>query len=141
MKKKLKNRKTLYFCFILLLSIISSCNEETILPANASINFTKSLHDFGELPLKKEASIVFEFNNNGKELLQITDVKTTCGCAAPKWSKEVIKPSKTGNIKITYDSQHPGRFNKTITVYYNGENSPLELKIKGRVAYPEDKLE
>jgi len=120
--------------------VLVSCNDmkSKDLEKNATLNFKKTVHDFGELPLKKEASVVFEFENNGKELLQILDVKTTCGCAAPTWSKEIIKTSEKGSIKVTYDSKYPGRFNKTITVYYNGENSPLELKVKGRVRYPED---
>ena len=115
-----------------------SCgNSNEVLPDSGSIKFAKTQHNFGELPLKEEASIVFEFENDGKELLQISDVKTTCGCAAPSWSKEIVKPSGKGSIKVTYDSKYPGRFNKTITVYYNGKNSPLELKVKGQVRYPE----
>ncbi|MFY0631704.1 MAG: DUF1573 domain-containing protein [Flavobacteriaceae bacterium] len=119
--------------------LITSCIGNEQLTNNASLNFTKTIHDFDELPLKEEASFVFDFENNGKELLQITNVKTTCGCAVPSWPKEIIKPSGKGSIKVTYDSKFPGRFNKTITVYYNGENSPLELKIKGAVKYPEEK--
>ncbi len=115
-----------------------SCNEKTILPANASISFNKELHDFGALSLKKKASFIFEFENTGKELLQIQEVKTTCGCTVPVWTKDIIKPNKKGTIKVIYDSEYPGRFLKTINVYYNGENSPQELKIKGKVRYPEE---
>lgn len=115
-----------------------SCQKQNVLPANASISFTTTQHNFGELLLNKEASFIFEFKNNGKELLQIQDVLTTCGCAAPSWPKEIIKPSEKGSIKVTYDSKTPGRFNKTITVYYNGKNSPLELKVKGQIPYPEE---
>ena len=142
-KKNIHTGRRIFSFYILLLIsvIIVSCEKQTILPRNATINFHKPLHDFGALPLNKEASFVFEFMNNGKELLQIQDVQTTCGCAVPVWTKEVIKPTGAGAIKVTYDSEYPGRFNKTITVYYNGENSPMELKIKGQVAYPEDKKE
>jgi len=120
--------------------ILVSCNGITSkdLSKNATLNFEKKVHDFGELSLKKEASIVFEFENDSEELLQIKEVKTSCGCAAPTWSKEIIKPNGKGEITVTYDSKYPGRFNKTITVFYNGKNSPLELKVKGKVRYPED---
>ncbi|WP_301401839.1 DUF1573 domain-containing protein [Polaribacter huanghezhanensis] len=76
-----------------------------------------------------------------KNYYKLDEVITTCGCTVPVWSKETIKPSKKGAIKVTYDSKESGRFHKTITVYFNGKNSPLELKIKGRVAYPEVKIE
>jgi hypothetical protein len=39
---------------------------------------------------------------------------------------------------IKYDADFPGTFEKTITVHYNGKDSPAILKIKGQVAYPED---
>ncbi|MFV0266550.1 MAG: hypothetical protein ACK5HT_05380, partial [Draconibacterium sp.] len=38
--------------------------------------------------------------------------------------------------KIGYDTSRPGRFDKTISVFYNGNNSPAILQIKGRVNYP-----
>lgn len=131
-----KGRVTLFITCLILVS----CNGTKMkrLGENATINFEKNTHDFGELSLKKEASIVFEFENDSEELLQVKEVKTSCGCAAPTWSKEIIKPNGKGRIKVTYDSKFPGRFNKTITVFYNGENSPLELKVKGKVRYPEE---
>ncbi|WKD85243.1 hypothetical protein KCTC32516_00583 [Polaribacter huanghezhanensis] len=59
------------FYIMILALIMVSCENETTLPTNASIDFSKTMHDFGELPLKKEASFVFQFKNDGKELLQI----------------------------------------------------------------------
>jgi hypothetical protein len=32
-----------------------------------------------------------------------------------------------------FDADFPGTFRKTITVYYNGENSPDTLFIKGKI--------
>jgi hypothetical protein len=132
-------KKGIATLFITCLTLLS-CNglNSKDLKKNATLKFEKTLHDFGELSLKNEASVVFKFVNNSEELLQIQEVKTSCGCAAPTWSKEIIKPSNKGEITVTYDSKYPGRFNKTITVFYNGKNSPLELKVKGKVRYPED---
>lgn len=119
----------------------TSCTSDKKLTNNASLRFSKTTYDFGELKFKEESSTVFYFENNGEELLQITNVITTCGCTVPSWPKEIIKPSGKGSIKVTYDSERYGKFNKTITVYYNGKNSPLELKIKGKVKYPEENQE
>ncbi|WP_394368018.1 DUF1573 domain-containing protein [Flavobacterium undicola] len=68
--------------------------------------------------------------------LLIKDVNTSCGCTVPEWYKGIIKPNKNGEIKIVYDAKYPGRFNKTITVFYNGKDSPINLTIKGEVPYP-----
>lgn len=140
MKKKtiLKFPRTLLF-LVFVAFMVSCTDSNRPLSNNASILFPTTSHDFGETPLKKEVSAIFEFENNGEELLQISEVKTSCGCAVPTWTKEVLKPSEKGSLKVTYDAEYPGRFNKTITVFYNGKNSPLELKIKGKVPYPEDK--
>lgn len=124
--------------FIIAISVQFSCSEEKNLPENAVIKFEKDVHDFGNLPLKKNAEISFRFTNDSKNPLKILDVKSSCGCAASAWTKEIIKSSEKGEIKVTYDSEYPGYFNKTITVYYNGKNSPYQLKIRGKVDYPDE---
>jgi hypothetical protein len=123
--------------FVCILGILpSACSKEQALPKNASLLFEKTKHDFGEIPRKKEASVTFNFENTSEYPLVISDVKTTCGCAAPKWPKEVVLPSEKKAITVTYDAEYPGRFNKTITVFYNGQDSPTQLTIKGQVPYP-----
>jgi len=107
--------------------------------SNASlIQFANKEHDFGTLPYKKESDHIFEFTNPGKTPLIITSVETSCGCTAADWSKEPVKPGKSGQITVKYDAAFPGAFQKTITVHYNGKDSPAVLKISGQVAYPED---
>ncbi|MBN2755844.1 MAG: DUF1573 domain-containing protein [Bacteroidales bacterium] len=41
-------------------------------------------------------------------------------------------------LKLRYDTSYYGNFSKTIKVYYNGKDSPVELIIKGSVNYPND---
>lgn len=125
------------FAFICIVGmLLFACSREQALPINASILFEKTTHDFGEIPRKKEALTVFNFENTSEHPLVIKDVKTSCGCAAPAWSKEAISPSKSGTITVTYDAEYPGKFSKTVTVYYNGKDSPKQLTIKGQVPYP-----
>jgi hypothetical protein len=78
------------------------------------------------------------FSNTGDTPLVIQNVKTSCGCTVPEWPKNPLKSGKSSEISINYDTTHPGMFNKTITVFYNGENSPIVLSIKGKVAYPKN---
>ena len=105
---------------------------------NALIDFEKKEHDFEELAYKKEAVYSFQFRNPSKSPLVIFDVKTSCGCTVPEWTKKPVKPGGRGEIKIKYDADFPGMFRKTIKVYFNGKDSPKELSIKGKVTYPED---
>ena len=114
-----------------------SCSNSTVTTNNASISFVQTEYDFGKIQLNQKAEYVFKFINSGKEPLIIQNVVTTCGCTVPEWTKQPIKPGGKGKISIKYNTSRPGAFSKTITVYYNGKNSPVHLKITGNVAYPE----
>lgn len=124
-------------CFIIIVLIFSTCSS-SIQRNDATISFIKQEHDFGSLVLKKQVGCTFEFSNPGKTVLLINNVKTSCGCTVPEWTKKPVKPGTKGKIKIKYDADFPGAFHKTITVYFNGDNSPIQLKIKGKVQYPDE---
>jgi hypothetical protein len=117
--------------------VIISCSSTTP-QNNASISFNKMEHDFGTIPYKKEAIYLFEFTNPGKTPLVINDVKSSCGCTVPEWTKAPIRPGGKGQITIKYDAAFPGMFHKTVEVFYNGPGSPHNLEIKGEVEYPTD---
>lgn len=118
-----------------ILFFISACSNEVI-HNDATISFVQEQHDFGILPYKKETIYYFEFSNIGKTPLLVFDVKTSCGCTVPEWPKEPIIPGRKGFIKINYNTSFPAVFHKTILVFYNGKDSPCELKVKGEVDYP-----
>ncbi len=114
-----------------------SCKLNTV-SNNATITFKNPEYDFGELELNGNGNYSFVFNNTGDTPLFIQDVKTSCGCTVPQWPSKPIKPGRSSEIKINYDTKHTGRFHKTITVYYNGKDSPITLTIKGIVDSPDD---
>lgn len=99
------------------------------------ITFEKLLHDFGKVNEGDgAASYNFTFKNTGTSPLIIQDVKTTCGCTTPEWSKQPIRQGESGFIKVSYDVKgRPGTIDKTITVYSNGRPSPVSLRINGEV--------
>ena len=125
---------------ILIFVLLCSCSA-TVTRNDATIRFIEERHDFGLIPYKNEATYLFEFTNPGKTMLIINDVKTSCGCTVPEWSKEPINQGKLGTVKIKYDAAFPGVFHKTVEVFYNGSGSPTILEIKGEVQYPEEKKE
>lgn len=121
-----------------LFSVLLCACSANIPQNDASISFKSEKYDFGTIPFKKEASYSFTFTNPGKTMLIINDVKTSCGCTVPDWSKKPIKPGDSGEITIKYDAAFPGVFHKTVEVFYNGAGSPDSLEIKGEVDYPEE---
>ena len=62
----------------------------------AEIKFEKETHDFGAIPQGTPATYEFSFKNTGKSPLIITNASASCGCTTPDWTREPIKPGKTG---------------------------------------------
>lgn len=92
--------------------------------------------DYGTVSKDNDSGIrTFEFTNTGNEPLILTNVKSTCGCTIPTFSKDPILPGKTGKIEVKYN-MNPGPIVKTITVESNAvnvENGLVAIKIKGLV--------
>ena len=99
------------------------------------ITFEKSTHDFGQInEIDGRVTTVFTFKNQGMVPLVLSEVRASCGCTTPKWTREPVEPGQTGAITVTYNPNgRPGRFNKTITVTSNAEPSVTKLYIKGEV--------
>ena len=105
------------------------------LSAQPKIIFDKTQHDFGRVGEGEgTTSHDFTFKNTGTAPLIIQDVRTTCGCTTPEWTKQPINPGATGYIKVSYDVKgRPGAIDKTITVHSNSSSSPDHLRIVGEV--------
>ena len=92
--------------------------------------------DYGTVSKDSDSGIrTFEFTNTGNAPLILTNVKSTCGCTIPTFSKDPILPGKTGKIEVKYN-MNPGPIVKTITVESNAvnvENGLVAIKIKGLV--------
>ncbi len=103
--------------------------------AQGKLVFEKDKHEFGKIQEEAgPAEITFEFTNTGNAAVTISDVKASCGCTTPTWTKEAVAPGKTGFIKAAYDpNNRPGPFEKSITIQSNAENPTVVLSIKGEV--------
>lgn len=98
------------------------------------IEFTEQEHNYGNLQKGGDGNCEFVFTNTGNEPLILSNVKASCGCTVPTWTKEPIMPGKTGTIKVRYNTNNVGAFTKTITVSSNAINAArLTLKIRGKV--------
>lgn len=94
--------------------------------------------NLGKLKYNKPIQTEIRIENSGANPLLIFNVKSSCGCTIPQWTKEPIKPNEFGIVNITYDSKLPGKFNKSIIIFYNGCNSPDTISIHGEVEWSEN---
>lgn len=98
------------------------------------IEFDQTEYDFGTISEGEKITGTFKITNAGKVDLLITDVKPSCGCTTPDWTKEPIAPGATGDIKFEFNSAgRVGVQNKTITVKSNAEKTTEIIRIKGTV--------
>ena len=98
-----------------------------------SIVFESLTHDYGTIVQGGDGTCEFKFANKGKAPIVLNDVKASCGCTVPEWTKTPVNPGEKGTIKVTYNTNNVGAFTKSITVNSNAKNSPLVLTIKGIV--------
>jgi hypothetical protein len=100
----------------------------------SSLAFDSLVIDYGVITKGSSGETVFRFKNTGKDPIILTDVNAPCGCTVPEWTKEPVFPEKTGEIKVKYDTNRIGYFNKTISVKSNkNPDVPIVLTIKGEV--------
>lgn len=97
------------------------------------IKFESVVHDYGTIIQGGDGTCEFVFENAGKNPLVLSNVRPSCGCTVPEWSKEPIKSHKKSSIKVKYNTRRAGSFAKSVSVYSNASNSPVILKIKGKV--------
>lgn len=101
--------------------------------------YEKGTYDFGEIIEGEKYDYIFKFKNVGTEPLILQNVKASCGCTTPEWSKEPIMSGKSGEIKVIYDTKNRmGAFNKAITITSNAIEPTKRLYIKGTVIKGDD---
>lgn len=104
-----------------------------------SIQFEKTVHDFGRINEGQLVHTVFKFTNTGKLPLLISHAQGSCGCTVPRWPKAPLKPGESGEIAVQFDSHDKmGEVEKTVTVSANTHPASIVLTIKSTVV-PKDK--
>jgi len=132
-------KNTFYILLIFLLIIVDSgCNRfnkyvRDKSGVDAIVVFDSQKYDFGSIKMCKIISHTFHYKNVGRSAFFINDIKTSCGCTVPHWSKEPIKPNGNGSIRIDFINPSYGEFHKCSMVLCNINGRHLYLIIKGKI--------
>lgn len=112
------------------LCCLTSAGQEKI---SEGLEIDKRVHNFGDIMLDSgPVSCTFTIKNVSEKPAIIYNVATTCGCTDVSWTKEPIRPGKTGNITVTYSNDEgPYPFDKSVTVYLSDVKKPVVLKLRG----------
>ncbi len=145
--------KNYFYLFLLFLFILASCTKEKEPPpikedikvsseikketpeGTPKIEFEQTVFDFGEADQHTKVTHVFKFKNTGNADLKLVNVRPTCGCTVPKWSRDPVPPGGTGEIEIVYNTENDiNRISKMIKIETNEpEKKITTLEIRGNV--------
>ncbi|MGZ2370855.1 DUF1573 domain-containing protein [Ancylomarina sp. YFZ004] len=123
------------FFYFLLIGLVFSSFGLSAQKTKPVMEYGSKTHDFGTIKEETGKQVYsFEFVNKGTSPIIIQNVRSSCGCTSPNWSKAPVAPGQKGFIKATFDPKNrPGPFNKSITVTANTNPSISILRIKGAV--------
>lgn len=124
-------KKLLFIAVALIMALNVAAQEKQV------VEFTENTYDFGTVKEEDgKVSHVFTFTNISQAPITVTNVRASCGCTTPNWSRQPVMPGEQGVVTATYSAAgRPGNFHKSITVTLsNGtENFTVVLYIKGQV--------
>lgn len=108
--------------------------EEVATSNLATMDFIDTFHDFGKMYEGEAASYDFQFTNNGKSPLLISNAAGTCGCTVPEYPHTPIQPGQSAIISVKFNSANKtGMQNKTVNIFTNSKKGTHTLNIKAEV--------
>ena len=131
-------KKVIAFVLFVIATCSISCSQTAVNSSEESvfgpsIEFEMLKHDFGALQQGGDGTVNFIFTNTGTEPLILSNVRSSCGCTVPEWPREPINAGQSAAILVKYDTRRVGSFNKSISVYTNASETPIVLRISGKV--------
>ena len=115
----------------LYLEIITGKSETKSKQVLTAVSVDQTEKDFGKFSYSQKQEYTFLLTNTGNSVLAVQDVITSCGCTKAEYRKEPVRPGGTLEVKVIYEADAAGYFDKVVTIYCNAENSPISLRIKG----------
>jgi hypothetical protein len=126
----MKNLISLASAGVILLGLCSLC-----LAGNPRLAIEQPVFDFGQIQEGQKVSHIFRFSNQGDAPLLIQKVRSSCGCTGALLSAKEIPPGKSGEARITFNSN--GMRGKMVKWIYLYSNDPVEkmarFQIRGTV--------
>lgn len=116
----------------LFLNIILSNDRRVLQNNETTVAVQSSLIDFNTFEQAPRDTTIY-IKNIGIENLIVLDIIASCGCTLVDYDKRPILPSDSLALKIRYNPDKKGYFNKTINVYCNTAVSPIKFHVQGVV--------
>ena len=110
------------------------------LEGGPQIAVAETVHDFGKVPPGESRQHEFVYRNAGSVPLEVTHVRTSCGCTtAGDWDRRV-EPGSEGRVKVNFSTgSYSGLLQRNVTLVTNDPRQPqLVLQVKAEIWAPID---
>ncbi len=129
--------KSIFVLVFIFLTVASLAGQEKAdsLKGNSflPIAIKETVKDLGTLIKGEKAVYRFELINKSDKPLVIWHVSASCGCTTPTWTKKPVSINESAFVKVKFEAEDTGIFQKSIHVYTNFSEKPTKLLIKGIV--------
>ena len=143
--------KKIFYSFLLIAFVASSADAQRNRPnvrqaepaapvfiptaEGPKVEFTNTVHDFGQIQQGANGDAEFRFRNVGSEPLILSNVSASCGCTVPSWPREPIMPGGWASIVVRYNTNIIGHIGRAVTVHSNSVDnvSRVTLRLAGNV--------
>jgi hypothetical protein len=132
----LRNSPTMVRTLIVSLLILTSSLASS-LPAQdwAEKMFNKRDHDFGTVARGADTVYRFEITNLYKQTMQITGVRSSCGCTTPSIENKTIKTHEKAYLVAKFNTRtYTGLHGATLTVSFGAPyHAEVQVRVHGNI--------
>jgi hypothetical protein len=106
-------------------------------PANGEVRIPRPGENLGEIRAGQRLTHRFEFCNDGPGALEVIDVRTGCGCLAPRVEPRVLQPGTRGVVTVDVNSlgqaAGPHTWKATLQYRQGDKFSERELELRANI--------
>ncbi len=114
---------TLLFFFLCVSLIAQKLEKNT---PDIRLKLEENSWDFGYIPNFMKVSHIFHIENQGRDTLIITRVRSDCGCTHIPLRKSWIGPKEKTELELIFDpSKFHGPIQKAVSIVSNDKDAPL----------------
>jgi len=97
------------------------------------IKVNTETHDFGKIKQGIPVTFYFELKNISKKPVYVVNTYSSCGCTTPGKIEEPIAPGATAKLKVDYNANAKGSFNKGVHIKLGDVEQEKVVYIIGEV--------
>lgn len=123
-------KKLLFVLLVGFLTVQATAQTTEQKDISKILSFKNDNYDFGKIPFGKPVEYDVEIKNISNEEVKIENVQVSCGCTTPQWKPGPYAAGDTFKIRLGFNGQTMGAFEKVVTIYFSGGMVKV-VKFKG----------